>query len=104
MLRVSVQMGELLWCRQSCSCASCTACLQAGRAGGAVGHDVGGRVMRAYHAARPPERGCEGKSVNVVSVGLSSSRLVAQVHLPPEDGAEGEHAMAKEQLTIRERD
>ena len=43
----------------------------------------------------------EGKSVNVVSVGLS--RLVAQVHLPPEDGAEGEHAMANGQLMIRER-
>ena len=44
----------------------------------------------------------EGKSVNVVSVGLS--RLVAQVHLPPEDGAEGEHAMANGQLMIRERE
>ena len=31
--------------------------------------------------------------MTVVSVGLS--RLVAQVHLPPEDGAEGEHAMAR---------
>ena len=37
--------------------------------------------------------------MNVVSVGLS--RLVAQVHLPPEDGAEGEHAMAKGQLMVR---
>ena len=36
--------------------------------------------------------GLRGKSVSVVSVGLSG--LVAQVHLLPEDGAEGEHAMA----------
>ena len=39
--------------------------------------------------------GLRGKSVTAVSVGLSV--LVAQVHLPPEDGAEGEHAMAKGQ-------
>ena len=39
--------------------------------------------------------------MTVVSVGLSG--LLAQVHLAPKDGAEGEHAMAKEQLMIRER-
>ena len=43
--------------------------------------------------------GLRGKSVTVVSVGLSG--LLAQVHLAPEDGAEGEHAMAKGQLMVR---
>ena len=39
--------------------------------------------------------GLRGKSVTVVSVGLSG--LLAQVHLATEHGAEGEHAMAKGQ-------
>ena len=43
--------------------------------------------------------GLRGKSVTVVSVGLSG--LLAQVHLAPEDRAEGEHAMAKGQLMVR---
>ena len=43
--------------------------------------------------------GLRGKSVTVVSVGLSG--LPAQVHLAPEHGAEGEHAMAKGQLMVR---
>ena len=70
---------------------------------GLLKHKVRTWIVERHHATMSDRlSGLRGKVGDCgLSVGLS--RLVAQVHLPPEDGAEGEHAMAKEQLMVRER-